>query len=221
MYGEAVQIFEFFLTKLNPKCERLFQYLLSTFSLSSFKSNGNSDVWFACWPIVKNTFANMMQHLSRKKCCLSQVYTCHSVRALCITLFRAGVAPGKMISITLTKHKNTSSLKHLYFRFVFRTKLTLFVHTVSFSIRSAAATKQPEPEKQIVHFNKENLNPTAETVTIDLTIPTPPTKNRWVFLSSDQPNNSNLVKYLGIACFERDISPSPWITSSYGFMIFH
>ena len=103
MYGESVSIFKFFLSKLNPDCERLFQYPINSFVISS-------EVWFANKPIGKNTLCNMMQRISEKSG-LSRIYTCHSVRASCITaLFQAGIPPEQIIAIT--KHKNTSSLKH-------------------------------------------------------------------------------------------------------------
>ena len=91
MYGDGVKTFEFFLSKLNPNCDRLFQYPLTSFS------SAQSEVWYACRPIGKNALSTMMQRIS-KKCNLSKVYTCHSVRASCITtLFHAGVAPEKII----------------------------------------------------------------------------------------------------------------------------
>ena len=103
MYGEPARIFLFFLDKLNPKCARLFQYPIDSFKISS-------NVWFANKPIGKNTLANMMQRISDKSS-LSKIYTCHRVRASCITtLFHASVSPQQIISIT--KHKNTSSLNH-------------------------------------------------------------------------------------------------------------
>ena len=100
MFGKAVSIFKFFLLKLNPNCDRLFQYPINSFNVVS-------DTWFANKPMGKNTLSHMMQRISEKSG-LSQIYTCHSVRASCITLFQAGVE--KIIS--LTRHKNTSSLKH-------------------------------------------------------------------------------------------------------------
>ena len=103
MCGEAVQIFKFFKTKLNTNCNRLFQYPLNSFLISS-------DCWYANKPIGKNTLSQMMQRIS-EKCRLSKIYTCHSVRASCISvLFQAGVSTEKIISIT--RHKNNSSLKH-------------------------------------------------------------------------------------------------------------
>ena len=103
VYGPAVDIFKFFLSKLNPKCDRLFQYPVNAFSISK-------NVWFAEKPIGKNTLGNMMQRISEKSG-LSKIYTCHCVRASAITaLFQAGISPERII--TITKHKNTSSLNH-------------------------------------------------------------------------------------------------------------
>ena len=103
MCGEAVEIFKFYLSKLNPGCDRLFQYPVNSFQITS-------DVWYANKPIGKNTLAQMMPRISEKSN-LSKRYTCHSVRASCITtLFQAGVSADKIIAIT--RHKNTSSLKH-------------------------------------------------------------------------------------------------------------
>ena len=103
MCGEAVQIFTFFLSKLNPDCDRLFQYPLNSFLVSS-------NTWYAKKPMGKNTLAQMMPRISEKSG-LSKTYTCHSVRASCVSiLFQAGVSAEKIISIT--RHKNTSSLKH-------------------------------------------------------------------------------------------------------------
>ena len=103
MCGESVQILKFFLSKLNPKCDRLFQYPLNSFLVSS-------NVWYANKPIGKNTLGQIMQRISEKSS-LSKRYTCHSVRASCInTLFQAGVSVDKIASIT--GHRNVSTLKH-------------------------------------------------------------------------------------------------------------
>ena len=107
MYGESVKIYQFYLSKLNPDCDRLFQLPLPSFNIGTKYFSG---VWFGNRPIGKNTLSNMMQRIS-KRAELSKVYTCHCVRASTITtLFHAGV-PAEQI-IALTKHKNTGSLKH-------------------------------------------------------------------------------------------------------------
>ena len=102
MSGPAVDIFSFYLTKLHPDCERLFQYPINTFNILS-------KVWYSAKPVGKNTLAQMMPRISEKSG-LSKRYTCHSVRASSITtLYQAGISVDKIIAIT--RHKNTSSLK--------------------------------------------------------------------------------------------------------------
>jgi hypothetical protein len=102
MYGPGVEIYEFYVKKLNPGCDRLFQ--------TSLKSYAPDGIWYKKEPMGKNTISNMMQRIS-KKAGMSQVYTCHSVRASTITtLYQAGVSTQSIIAIT--KHRNTSSLGH-------------------------------------------------------------------------------------------------------------
>ena len=102
MYGPGVDIYEFYLSRLSDNCERLFQTPIQNFTLKG--------KWYKNVPMGKNTLGTLMQCIS-KKSGLSCTYTCHSVRASTITtLFQAGVSPQSIISIT--KHKNTSSLTH-------------------------------------------------------------------------------------------------------------
>ena len=103
MGGEAAEIFKFFISKLNPECDRFFQYPKNSFQITS-------DVWYANKPVGKNTLSQMMPRIS-EKAGLSTRYTCHCVRASCITaLYQAGVSVDKITAIT--RHKNASSLKH-------------------------------------------------------------------------------------------------------------
>lgn len=104
MYGHGVEVFEFYLHKLDKKCQRLFQKANKNLHQTS------DSTWFAPQPLGKTSLSNMMQSISRKSS-LSKVYTCHSVRASTITtLFQAG-ASAQMI-MQVTKHKNESSLNH-------------------------------------------------------------------------------------------------------------
>ena len=102
MYGPGVEIFQFYISKLNPENNRLFQHPLRAYSCDGH--------WYKNEPMGKNMMCQMMQRIS-KKAGLSMIYTCHSVRASTITtLYHAGVSTQSIISIT--KHKNTSSLGH-------------------------------------------------------------------------------------------------------------
>ena len=51
--GEAVEMFEFYVSKLNPECDRFFQYCLPAFTI-------DSDVWYSKHVMGKNTLGNMM-----------------------------------------------------------------------------------------------------------------------------------------------------------------
>jgi hypothetical protein len=102
MYGPAVDIFKFYISKLNPKSNRLFQTPLRTFQFSAH--------WYSSEPMGKNTLCEIMKAISRKAG-LSCIYTCHSVRTSTITkLYQAGISPQSIIAIT--KHKNIPSLTH-------------------------------------------------------------------------------------------------------------
>ena len=99
MYGPAVDIFKMYLSRLNEKCDRLFQNPAKSVT---------PDRWFSAEPMGKNTLSNMMQRISQHAG-LSQKYTCHCVRASTITtLFQAGIPTQQIVSIT--KHKDTKSL---------------------------------------------------------------------------------------------------------------
>ena len=103
MYGKGVDIFELFLKKKNPLCDRLFPY-------PSLSFRKNDDTWYKNAPIEKHQLEKIMKTIS-KKAQLSQEYTNHSVRATTITnLHRGGVESSRIISVT--NHKNVQSLSH-------------------------------------------------------------------------------------------------------------
>ena len=99
-HGPGVEIFKFYLSKLNEKCERL------PFRHSDSKTNGTT------MSQLEKILVSIMKRIS-KKVGLSYIYTCHSVRASTITtLFQAGISLQGIIAITT--HKNTSSFFPLY-----------------------------------------------------------------------------------------------------------
>jgi hypothetical protein len=103
MYGQGVDIYEFYISKANSECHRLFQ------TPNHYSCNAVTN-WFRKEPMGKNTLSKIMQRISQNAG-LSKSYTCHSVRATTIsTLFRAGVSTQEIMSIT--KHKNQKSLSH-------------------------------------------------------------------------------------------------------------
>ena len=98
-----VAAYELYVEKRNKDCEAFFQTPLTIFNLEQ-KS------WFRREAMGKNTLGTIMNRISNKAG-LSQIYTCHSVRASTITILgHAGVESRLICGIT--KHKNESSLKH-------------------------------------------------------------------------------------------------------------
>lgn len=105
MYGQAVEIFIFYFSKLHPDLDRLFQKPRKDQHFMP-----DDETWFTREPVGKNTLSQMMQRIS-KNAKLSKEYTCHSIRATTITtLFRAGATAQEIMSIS--KHRNASSLGH-------------------------------------------------------------------------------------------------------------
>ena len=98
-----VNAYKFYIDKRNKECDAFFQTPLVHFAL-------DQQCWFKKSPMGKNTLSTVMQRVS-KKAGLSQIYTCHSVRASTVTtLGHAGVQPRLICGIT--KHRNEASLKH-------------------------------------------------------------------------------------------------------------
>ena len=90
---------------LNPGETALFQR-------PKLRIKPGSPVWFDKVPVGKNILGTMMSKISIKAG-LSEVHTCHSLRATLITqLMEAGWHPLKITAIT--KHRDTRSLKHYY-----------------------------------------------------------------------------------------------------------
>lgn len=99
---DPVSGFKFYLQKINPKCDALFQLPEKNYS--------KTGIWYKAVPMGKNTLSKMMQNIS-KKAGLSREYTNHCVRASTVTaLYQAGVDSHQIC--LLTKHKNENSLKH-------------------------------------------------------------------------------------------------------------
>lgn len=99
-----VKVYNFYISKLNPRNEALFQRpILSPKFIES-------PYWFTEQVIGKNKLAEVMKSISTSAG-LSQIYTNHSVRATAITvLYQSGVDTKQICK--LTKHKNEESLKH-------------------------------------------------------------------------------------------------------------
>lgn len=98
-----VESLRFYLTKLHPDCDALFQYPKSKFTQ-------NSQYWYNCQPLGKGPLSELMKRISLDAG-LSKVYTNHCIRATSITvLSHAGVEAQQIQSVS--GHKSVESLKH-------------------------------------------------------------------------------------------------------------
>lgn len=93
MYGPGVEIFRYYLSKLNMNNDRLFQHPKKAYLLDG--------EWYENKPMGKNTLSSLMKTIS-KKAGLSREYTGHSVRASTITKLHQG---GKKSCIILKDMK--------------------------------------------------------------------------------------------------------------------
>jgi len=93
---------EFFLTKLNPECDALFQYPKRNWRPSD-------QVWYENQPLGVNKLSTMMKEIS-KDGSLSRIYTNHSVRATAITLWaNPGISDREIMAIS--GHQSEASLR--------------------------------------------------------------------------------------------------------------
>ena len=100
---DPVSSFEFYILRLNPNCQALFQT-----PNKHFKKEGSQ--WFRNEPLGKNKIAKLMENISLKAE-LSEKYTNHCIRASTVTsLFQRGVDAKQICEIT--KHKDERSLTH-------------------------------------------------------------------------------------------------------------
>ena len=101
---DPVTAYNLYMSKRHPECDAFFQTPRVKFNIQ--------DHWYRNEPIGKNTIATIMQKIS-KRANLSQVYTCHSVRATTVTILgRAGYQNSNICKIT--KHTNEHSLNHYF-----------------------------------------------------------------------------------------------------------
>ena len=100
---DPVGSFEFYLNRLYPSCQALFQTPNHHFKRAESR-------WFRNEPLGKNTIAKLMENVS-SKAELSERYTNHCIWASTITaLYQRGVDAKQICAIT--KHKDERSLSH-------------------------------------------------------------------------------------------------------------
>lgn len=96
-----VSSFESYISKLNPKCQRLWQYPSAAFA-------PDESCWFDNKPLGANALRKFMPKMS-KLCHLSQIYTNHSIRATGATIL-AGANFSPVDIMAVTGHKSVNSL---------------------------------------------------------------------------------------------------------------
>lgn len=129
-----VATYEFYLTKLNPQCDSLFQ--------RPKKNYTESGIWYDNVPLGHNKLGDIMKDIS-KQANLSQIYTNHCVRATTSTaLHQAGVSTDRITSIT--GHKNNDSLKYY--------------------ISGPSLLQRQESSKILHHYGKQSTQTTEQEV---------------------------------------------------------
>ncbi|XP_021338996.1 uncharacterized protein LOC110440331 [Mizuhopecten yessoensis] len=94
-----VKSFEKYLSKSNPKNDRLWQFPLDSYCDEDY-------VWYANRPIGKDTLSKCMSNMSQK-CKLSQQYTNHCIRATAATILTQSNFTASQI-MAITGHKSVS-----------------------------------------------------------------------------------------------------------------
>ena len=104
--NDGYRALSLYISKLNPKCEALFQQPRREWNESAI----TPEIWYENRPLSVNTLGNMMKEI-RTKAKLSKVYTNHCVRATAITLWSQAGLSDRHICHT-SGHRNPNSLQH-------------------------------------------------------------------------------------------------------------
>ncbi|KAL3862359.1 hypothetical protein ACJMK2_008331 [Sinanodonta woodiana] len=89
---DIIQVYKFYLSKLNPKCNALFQRVKKTWEVDG--------IWFDAAPLGKNCLKEFMKNISRKAS-LSYIYTNHCVRVTAIAdMYPEGTDPVQILGIS-------------------------------------------------------------------------------------------------------------------------
>lgn len=127
-----------YISKLNPKCEALFQVPRRYWNESTVHN-----ICYENRPLGVNTLGNMMKEISTKAV-ISKVYTNHWVRATVITLWsEAGLSDRHICHIS--GHRNPNSLQHYNSR-PSSTQLSKCSDVLSCASQGANQTKHKSPQ---------------------------------------------------------------------------
>jgi len=103
--NDGYKALELYISKLNPKCDSLFQYPRRNWSVDD-----SDNVWYEARPLGVNKLDGMMKAIS-EEAQLSKLYTNHCVRATAITLWSNAGIPNRHI-MAISGHRNEQSLSH-------------------------------------------------------------------------------------------------------------
>ncbi|KAK3727519.1 hypothetical protein QZH41_001174 [Actinostola sp. cb2023] len=103
--NDGYKALELYISKLNPKCDSLFQYPRRNWSVDD-----SDNVWYEARPLGVNKFDGMMKAIS-EEAQLSKLYTNHCVTATAITLWSNAGIPNRHI-MAISGHRNEQSLSH-------------------------------------------------------------------------------------------------------------
>ena len=145
-----------YISKLNPKCEALFQQPRRDWSESV-----TYNIWYENRPLGVNSLGNMMKEISTKAK-LSKVYTNHCVRATAITLWsEAGLSDRHICHIS--GHRNPNSLQHYNSR-PSSTRLRKCSDILSCALQGANQTTQKSPQLFQLNSQLESLEKSSTVV---------------------------------------------------------
>ena len=128
-----------YISKLNPKCEALFQQPRRDWNESAI----TSEIWYENRPLGVNTLGNMMKEISTKAK-ISKVYTNHCVRATAITLWSQAGLSDLHRTCHISGHRSPNSLQHYNSR-PSSTQLRKCSDVLSSALQGANQAKQKSP----------------------------------------------------------------------------
>jgi len=138
--NDVYRALSLYISKLNPKCEALFQQPRRDWNESAI----TPEIWYENRPFGGNTLGNIMKEISTKAK-LSKVYTNHCVRATTITLWsQAGLSDRHRI-YHISEHRSPNSLQHYRDSRPSSTQLRKCSDVLSSALQGANQAKQKSP----------------------------------------------------------------------------
>ena len=170
---DPVGSFEFYISRLHPSCQALFQTPNHHFKKAESR-------WFRNEPLGKNTIAKLMENIS-SKAELSERYTNHCIRASTITaLYQRGVDAKQICAIT--KHKDERSLSHYISQTTSEQKRQCS-RLLQEAFYGHSPTQTSQDSRSSTHSEGENTGRTGEVTSVSQTL-----QNHFLSLAQPYPN---------------------------------